>query len=367
MVAASCWLAWNVPKVPDLLVAYGRSMLMRQIRPDDVKFLYVGEGMNSSVAVTELRSNGARNFHVSGKVEASSEPQDMRLQRMLGHLPALVHPRPKSVLIVGCGAGVTAGCFVTYPGIDRIVICEIEPLIPTVVATYFAAENHGVIRDPRVKIIYDDARHYVLTTHEKFDVITSDPIHPWVKGAAALYTREYFELCKKRLNPGGVVTQWVPLYDSTPEVVKSELATFFDAFPDGTIWGNDIEGEGYDTVLLGQVVRTTIDVSDIQRRLLSAENGFAAVALEEVGFASAVNLLGTYAGRGPDLRPWLANAQINHDSDLRLQYLAGMGLREQRGGSIYADILVYRRYPDDLFVAGDVFRQALKNSMGVGQ
>jgi spermidine synthase len=155
--------------------------------------IYSGEGISSSVAVSDT-SNGFRNFHVSGKIEASTEPEDMRLQRMLGHLPALLHQRPRSVLVVGFGAGVTAGSFVTHPTVERIVICEIEPMIPKMVGPYFAQQNYNLLEDPRVQIVYDDARHYLLTTEEKFDVITSDPIHPWVKGAAALYTQEYFEL-----------------------------------------------------------------------------------------------------------------------------------------------------------------------------
>ena len=75
------------------------------------------------------------------------------------------------------------------------------------------------------------------------------------QGAATLYTREYFELCKRRLNDGGVITQWVPLYESSVAAVKSELATFFAVFPEGTVWSNDVEGRGYDVVLLGQVGR----------------------------------------------------------------------------------------------------------------
>jgi spermidine synthase len=119
-------LAWSVPKVPWELVAHGRYLPTYN---DDRKLLYMGEGMNASVAVTEM-SDGVRNFHVSGKVEASTGPRDMRVQRMLGHLPALLHPKPRSVLIVGCGAGITAGSFVVHPDVQRIVICEIEPLIP---------------------------------------------------------------------------------------------------------------------------------------------------------------------------------------------------------------------------------------------
>ena len=120
-----------------------------------------------------------------------------------------------------------------HPDVERIVLCEIEPLIPKVAAGFFAKENYNVLHDPRVQVVYDDARHYILTTQEKFDVITSDPIHPWVKGSATLYTKEYFELCKRHLNPGGLVTQWVPLYESSADVVKSEMATFFAAFPHG--------------------------------------------------------------------------------------------------------------------------------------
>ena len=95
------------------------------------------------------------------------------------------------------------------------MICEIEPLIPAGRGRRISpGELRRGQRPARSQIVYDDARHYILTTREKFDVITSDPIHPWVKGAATLYTQEYFELCKARLNPGGVITQWVPLYES---------------------------------------------------------------------------------------------------------------------------------------------------------
>src|SRR5262249_8614856 len=152
-----------------------------------------------------------------------SEPQDMSLQRMLGNIPALFHPSPKSVLVVGFGAGVTAGSFMPYPDVAREAICEIEPLIPHKVAPFFQRENYGVLRDPPVTLLFADARHRILTMNDRFDIITSDPIHPWVKGAATLYTKEYFEIVKRHLNPGGLVTQWVPLYESTPDVVKSEI------------------------------------------------------------------------------------------------------------------------------------------------
>ena len=96
------------------------------------------------------------------------------------------------------------------------------------------------------------------------------------------YSKEYFELCKKRLNPGGVVTQWVPLYESRMDVVKSEVATFLLAFPNGTIWGNQDEGYGYDVVLLGKERAMTIDVDALQQRLDREDLAGVQASLDEV-------------------------------------------------------------------------------------
>ena len=347
-----------VPPLPPLVVAYGRSVT----QDDTIKVLYVGEGVSSSVAVTEL-DNGVRNFHVTGKIEASTEPQDMHLQRMLGNLPALLHGGPKSVLVVGFGAGVTAGSFVPYRDVERIQICEIEPLIIQHVAPFFAVENQGVLDDPRVTVTIDDARHFVRTTDQRFDVITSDPIHPWVKGAATLYTREYFEFVKAHLNPGGIVSQWVPLYESSTDVVKSEIATFFDVFPNGTVWANNNNGQGYDVVLVGQVDPLWIDVDALDQRIHDSRQPGVSPALGGVGIGSAVDLLGTYAGRATELAPWLAGAVINRDRSLRLQYLAGLRLNTYESDEIYKEIVSYRSFPEDLFSGGDDTLRRLRQAI----
>jgi spermidine synthase len=343
MVAAL--LIWRVPAIPWEVIGYGRELL---ISYKEAKPVYVGEGRNASIAIS-LDPYGTRFFHISGKVEASSLPQDMRLQRMLGHLPALFHPHPRSVLVVGCGAGVTAGTFVAHPEIERILICELEPLVPPASARHFAKENHHVLTDHRTEIVYDDARHYVLTTPERFDIITSDPIHPWVKGAATLYSKEYFEMVKSHLNPGGLVTQWVPLYQSDLDTVRSEIATFLSVFPNATIWNNDINGEGYDVVLVGQVGPARIDINALEQRLARPDYGAVRESLNEVGLGSALSLLTTYAGRGPDLERWLARAQINRDRDLRLQYLAGFGMLTNDATNILYGMLRYRRFPNPIF------------------
>jgi spermidine synthase len=355
MIAAGL-LARSVHPLPGLLVAYGRYAATRIGQAD---IIYVGEGLNASVAVSEL-SNGVRNYHNAGKVQASSEPQDMRLQRMLGHLTTLIPPQAKKVLVIGCGAGVTAGAVSVDPVVEHETIAEIEPLVPKVVSTYFAEHNFDVVRNPKVHVRIDDARHFVETTRERFDAITSDPLDPWVKGAAMLYTQEFFQSVKDHLNPGGVVTLFVQLYESNMAAVKSEIGTFLEVFPNGVVWGNTNEGKGYDLVLLGQKGTTRIDVDAIQARLQRPEYAPMAKSLREIGMNSAIDLFSTYAGRKPDLEPWLRDATLNRDKNLRLQYLAGLGLNLYQADVIYADMLKHvNKLPDDLFIASDATKATL--------
>ena len=335
----------SVPSVPGHLIAFGRSVNSY----DSIKrFLYLAEGATASVAVTEGVA-GAKQFHIAGKVEASDMDIDMRLERMLGHVPALLHPHPRSVLIVGVGAGVTAGALSIHPEVQRIVICEIEPVVPASARAYFGAENHHVFDDPRVELIFDDARHYLQTTSEKFDVITTDPIHPWVRGAATLYSLEYLQIARDHLNPGGIVTQWVPLYETDLRSVKSEVATFAQVFPDTTLWNPDLLEEGYDLVALGRLAEQPISEAAIDARLAAAPRVRA--SLDQVLLKSAGAILGTYAGRGRDLQPWLAGAEINRERHLRLQYLAGLAANVDQRFMIFQSLVALRKYPADLFQA----------------
>jgi spermidine synthase len=344
-----------VPAVPSRLIAYGRSVDSW----DSIKnFLYLAEGATASVAVTEGIA-GAKQFHIAGKVEASDMDIDMRLERMLGHMPALVHPNPKSVLIVGVGAGVTAGALSIHPEIERIVVCEIEPVVPRSARAFFGKENHHVFDDPRVQLVFDDARHFLQTTDEKFDIITSDPIHPWVRGAATLYSQEYLTLVKNHLNPGGVVTQWIPLYETDLASAKSQIGTFASVFPDTTLWNPDLLEEGYDLVALGRVEESPIREEAIRERLDAAPR--VKQSLYEVMLRSPEAILSTYAGRGKDLAPWLADAQINRERNLRLQYLAGMAANTDQRFLIFQSMLAHRRYPADLIQASAGLEEQLRS------
>ena len=363
-VVFSMGMIFPVSDVPWQVVAYGRriapTMRAADLYPEgnQTKVLFRGEGINSSIIIADRA--GLRQFYVSGKAEASSAPADMRLERMMGHIPALLHPNPRSVLTVGFGAGVTAGSFVPYPDVESLVICELEPLIPPASTEYFRQQNNSVMHDPRTRIVYDDARHFIFTTKQKFDVITTDPIHPWVKGTSTLYSKEYYELVKAHLNPGGVVAQWLPIYDSDPATVKSELATFFEVFPNGTVWSNYTQNEGgYDLVLIGGAA-TSIDLDSVQERLDRPNYSNVLASISEVGFHSAAEVFATYAGRASDLKSYIAGAQINDDMNLRLQYLAGLGVNSMSFQKVFADVLSHRKFPTDLFRGSEARIEALR-------
>jgi spermidine synthase len=348
-----------VPPLPGLLVAHGR-YAATWVGINEI--VYVGEGITAAVAVTRTQ-DGVLNYHNAGKIQASSEPQDMRLQRMLGHITTLVPTTPAKVLVIGCGAGVTAGAVSIDPLVTDQTIAEIEPLVPEVVSTYFSEHNFDVVRNPKVTIHLDDARHYLLTTDEMFDAITSDPLDPWVKGAATLYTREFFEVVKAHLNPGGVVTLFVQLYESTEDAVKSEIATFFEAFPNGAVFANTVNGQGYDLVLFGRLEDTPIDVDAVQARLDAPEGTPMRQSLSQIGIFSAVELFGTYGGSRSDMAAWLSDGVINTDRNLRLQYLAGLGLNLYQSASIYRNMIADTRYPERLFTGSPETLEQLRNQI----
>ena len=153
---------------------------------------------------------------------------------------------------------------------------------------------------------------------------------------------------------------WIPLYESNSETIKSVLATFFKVFPKGIIWSNESEGSGYDAVLFGQPDGTEFNLDELQQRLDRPEYAEVKKSLAQVDFFSAADMLGTYAGQASDLKEWLADAQINTDANLRLQYLAGMAFNSYIGTELLNDIRRYYRFPESVFKGAEHSEELLK-------
>ena len=156
------------------------------------------------------------------------------------------------------------------------------------------------------------------------------------------------------------MTLFVQLYESSEAAVKSEIGTFLEAFPNGAVFANTVNGQGYDLVLFGQLEGGKINVDAVQARLSDPANAAVAKSLSEVGITSAVDLFGTYAGRRSDMKNWLSDAIINTDRNLKLQYLAGLGLNLYQSDAIYKAMIREVKYPDELFEGSEETLRALR-------
>lgn len=220
------------------------------------------EGPGASVAVFE--EEWGRTLRLNGKVVASTAFIDARNQLLLGHLPALLHPGPRDGLVVGLGTGMTAGALAIHAGIE-VEVVELAPEVARA-AEKFADHNHGLLQRPNVRVVFDDGRHLLLSTGRRFDVITSDPVHPWVSGGANLYSLDYFRLVRARLRPGGIAAQWLPLYEMRPEEMRSIVATFAGAFEHAALW---IAFQ--DAILLGSDASLLPRPAELARRMRAPE------------------------------------------------------------------------------------------------
>ena len=194
----------------------------------EAQILAYRESPSGTVVVTEDRGTGVRSMYVDNNAVIGSTYDALKVVRMLGLVPALLHPRPDRVLVIGYGAGVTTATIAAAPGVQQIEVAEIVPEVIEA-AGFFEPLNHAVLRDPRVLLVANDGRNHLLLGGTPYDVITCDPVHP-LFGSAPLYSLDYFDLCRRRLRPGGVVCQYLPLHRMPAREFRRAIATFQAAF-----------------------------------------------------------------------------------------------------------------------------------------
>lgn len=174
----------------------------------------------------------------NGKTDASSSTTDNFAQLMLGHLPLLLHPDAKSVLNIGLGGGITLGAIVGHPAVSEIVQVEIDPLMAEAAKSHFAPFNRDGLEAPRVRLVVDDGRNFVQRGGRRFDVIVSEPPNIWVSGVSGLFTQEFYQSARERLSPGGLLCQWLPLYELDADDFAAALRTIGSVFPHLMVWTN---------------------------------------------------------------------------------------------------------------------------------
>ncbi len=280
------------------------------------KLLFYEDGISSTVSVHKRGDNTY--LRVNGKTDASTSG-DMHTQLMLGHLPMLTHPHPRRVLVIGLGSGVTVGAVAEHP-VERIDVVEIEPAVVRA-ARFFAGVNHDALADPRVHVTIADARNFLLSTSQQYDVIISEPSNPWIGGVATLFSDEFYALARSRLAREGIMLQWVHAYGLVPADLQMVVNTFQRSFPATSLW--HAEGPG-DVLLLG---REQVRALDLQRvRAIYRENATLREELNGLGFRSAEAMLADFTLNEMDATRYAQNGDINSDDLLPLEFSAPRSL-----------------------------------------
>ncbi|MBI2455692.1 MAG: fused MFS/spermidine synthase [candidate division NC10 bacterium] len=279
------------------------------------RLLYHRDGPTATVTVTERPSLEERRhlaLSIDGKVDASTAG-DMPTQVLSGHIPLLLHPHPEKVAVVGLASGVTVGAVARHP-VREITAVEIEPAVVEA-SRLFASFNHRPLDDPRVRLVVDDARSWLLLSRDRWDVIVSEPSNPWMSGPSRLFTHEFFALGRHRLRPGGLFVQWLQLYGMTEESLKVLVRTFEQVFPRFLVF----QPTAGDLVLVGTVDAGRIRVGQVRARM-----GESAVAadLARVGVHDVFDLLTRFRLGDAEARAYAGEGPINTDDNAIIEFSA---------------------------------------------
>lgn len=285
----------------------------------DHGILFYREGSQSIISVHE--TIGSRYLNVNGKTDASTNiGGDMSTQYLLGHLPHMFNLGAKHTLIIGFGSGTSLAAALAHP-VQQVDLAEIEPAVLQA-APRFSFINRRAYSDPRAKIIFNDARNYLLVSRNAYDVIASEPSNPWMAGVGNLYTREFYRLAKSHLAPGGVFCQWLQKYNLSPESFRMVVATIKSVFPQVTIWRSSIG----DSLLIASDDKLFFDLAGAQQRYEKYPE--VRSDLERIGIYGAAGLFAYFALGKEDVDSLAENAPINTDKQPRLEFSAPKTLHD---------------------------------------
>jgi spermidine synthase len=267
----------------------------------------------SAATVSVKRLGGSLSLSVDGKVDATNTA-DMLTQRLLAHLPLLLHGAPQEVLVIGLGSGVTAGSALTHP-VRSVEVVEISREVVEA-ARLFRRANRNALEDARLRVVVGDGRHHLQTASHAYDVIISEPSNPWMAGVANLFSRDFFALGRSRLAPGGLFCQWAHAYNMSPRDLRVVAGSFTDVFPAAALF---VVNEG-DVLLVGARDAFPAPAPEaLGARLARAE---VQADLAEVGVRTPFGLAILHALSGEALRAWAADAPRHTDDRPVLEFSA---------------------------------------------
>jgi spermidine synthase len=279
-------------------------------KPEVHELIWYQEGPTATVSVR--KDQNTVSMAINGRTNASDSVFDMPTQTMLGRIPLLIAPKIDNSLIIGYATGVTVGAMLKSP-IQSVTCVELEPA--TVAASaYFNHVNYRPLDDPRLKLIIDDARAFLRVTPNRYDIIVSEPSHPWVPGVANLFTQEFFELGRSRLNDDGIFVQWVQIYQLSTESLRSVLATYQTVFPHVLMFRVGGLNKGKDLILIGS--NRPLNMEHVNERW---QDPRMMIDFIGVDLKTEADITSWFVCDETRLGPAVAGAKINTDDNMHIE------------------------------------------------
>jgi spermidine synthase len=289
------------------------------------KTVFYKEGSSATVGVVENPTAGGVQdvLIINGKADASSIG-DLPTQVLLGQVPMMLHPHPDTVLVIGLGSGVTIGSVLTHP-VKSVESVEISPEVVDA-SRFFERVNNRPLDDPRVRLYIDDALAFLNLSKTNYDVIISEPSNPWIAGIGNLYTVDFFEQCKKRLRPHGIMVQWFHLYEIDDETFKLVVRTFRSVFPHVSVW----QSLTVDMLLVGSQ-----EGLELHEDLLQEKLSLVGVKqdLERIKIPDVVSLLSMEMVTEGPVREYASAGPLNTEDKPFLEYWAPKAFFVNRGAN----------------------------------
>ncbi len=281
---------------------------------------YYRDGEACSVAVLRRRANDHRSLHITGKADASAGEFsfDLETQLLNGHLPVLMHADPRACLNLGLGGGMSLGAMAAHADVGSIDLLELSPEVVEAARRHFADANGGALENPKVRTIIGDGRNHLAHTSRRYDVISSEPSNFWIAGIGNLFTEEFYRIVRDRLQPGGVVCQWIYGYNIRGEDYATAVRTFLRVFPHVTIWGNSLG----DTLLLASCEPMRLDRARIAEALKTEA---VRTSLATIGVDTPEDLFRYFICGGAALRAWVGEGAVNRDLFPILEFSSPLG------------------------------------------
>lgn len=312
-----------------------------------MSLIYVDESISGTVTVHQAPS-GNRVLDINGLNVAGTKFGFLTTQKLQAHFPLLSHPDPKSVMQIGFGSGGTCWSISRHPGVQRIDCIEISPSVIETAKRFFGDMNHGVLDDPRVNLVIEDARNFVLASKRRYDIILSDSIHPRYVGNGNLYTKEYFELCKGKLTGNGILSFWLPTYLLSVEDYKMIVRTLHSVFPHVVIWYMNNTVEAY-SIVMGSMEPIRLDLARVNRAL-DNEAIFADLATvrmnDPLAIADCLILSGDRVGS------FVGEGLLNTEDKPLIEFRAPRNMIRERGEWMNLhELALARQFPGQMLVA----------------